>query len=81
MKIMKISDAIRNVERVFINLPDIVSDEVIWSFEIAIDSMKKQDPMKPYFEHGCFCSGCNSEIVLGTDYCWNCGQRLKWTED
>ena len=46
MKIMKISDAIRSVERVFINFPDIATDEVIQSFGIAIYSMEKQVPMK-----------------------------------
>lgn len=48
--------------------------------ELAIDLIKKREPMKPYFEHGYFCSGCNSEIVPGTDYCWNCGQKLNWED-
>ena len=50
------------------------------SLTIAVAAMEKQDPMKPYFEHGYFCSGCNSEIVPGTDYCWNCGQKLDWED-
>ena len=41
---------------------------------------KKQEPMKPYFEHEYFCSGCASETVLWADYCWHCGQKLDWEE-
>ena len=47
---MKISNAIRNVESIFSNSPDIVSDEAIESVEIALEAMQKQDPMKPTYD-------------------------------
>ena len=78
---MKISNAIRNVERVFINFPDIASEETIESFEFAIAAMEKQDPMKPVIEQGapsyyggawicrdyCGCPKCGEEVGRGDD--------------
>ncbi len=80
---MRISEAIRMVEIAF-GYSTAIHDD--WKLDdealtIAILAMKKQEPMKPYFEYEYFCSGCNSEIVQGTDYCWNCGQKLDWKED
>ena len=75
---MKISNAIRNVESVFSNSPDIVSDEVIESVEFALAAMEKQDPMKVYGDYSCVCGH-----DLGLDrptpsYCPQCGQKLDW---
>ena len=78
---MKISNAIRNVERVFMNFPDIASEEDIESFEIAVAAMKKQDPMKPVIEQGapsyyggsgicreyCACPKCGEAVGRGDD--------------
>ena len=81
---MKISNAIRNVERIFSNSPDIVSDETIESVEIAIAAMQKQDPMKPTYDHryaGMGCSVCGTKVggwEERPDYCPNCGQKLDW---
>ncbi len=80
---MRISEAIRMVEIAF-GYSTAIHDD--WKLDdealtIAIEAMKKQIPMKPYFEHVYFCSVCNSEVVSGTDYCWNCGQKLDWKED
>ncbi len=76
---MKISNAIRNVERIFSNSPDIVSDEAIESVEIAIEAMQKQDPMTPMSNQGEYnCPMCELTIAEGDEYCWHCGQKLDW---
>lgn len=91
---MNISNAIRNVERVFMNFPDIASEEDIESFEISVEAMKKQMPMKPRFkrmpmsmclsiEEARFykvCGNCK-EALDGGSYCPDCGQAIDWTED
>ena len=83
---MKISDAIRNVKLVFMNFPDIASEETIESFEIAVAAMEKQDPMKPTYDHRyaeMCCSVCGSMMGGGEeqpDYCPECGQKLDWED-
>ena len=82
---MKISNAIRNVERVFVNFPDIASEEDIESFEIAVEAMKKQDPMKLEIDgkFDLLCAGCGSVLDFkgyDGDYCPNCGQRIDWED-
>ena len=78
---MKFSNAIRNVERVFMNFLDIASEETIESFEIAVEAMKKQMPMKPVIEQGapsyyggsgicreyCACPKCGEAVGRGDD--------------
>jgi len=81
---MKIDDAIRNVVRVFMNFPDIASEEDIESFGIAIEAMNKQDPMKLEIdgEFDLLCAGCGSVIDFkghDGDYCPYCGQRIDWS--
>ena len=84
---MKISDAIRNVKLVFMNFPDIASEEDIESFEIAVAAMEKQDPEKPTYDHRYAEMGCSicGNLVGGweeqPDYCPQCGQKIDWTED
>ena len=79
---MKISDAIRNVELVFINFPGIASEETIESFEIAVEAMNKQDPMYARVPAmNCDCPACGETMEYEHNYCPECGQRLKWTED
>ena len=84
---MKISDAIRNVELVFMNFPDIASEETIESFEIAVAAMNKQDPMKPTYDHryaemGCaFCGNMIGGCEERPNYCPNCGQAIDWSEE
>ena len=78
---MNISNAIRNVERVFMNFPDIASEEDIESFEIAVEAMNKQDPMKPVNDR---CK-CGEDVRNWTgdeafNYCPNCGQAIDWEE-
>lgn len=76
---MKISNAIRNVERIFMNFPDIVSEEDIESFEIAVSAMEKQDPMKPVDKETEYaCGQCDTHVAYKDDYCWHCGQKLDW---
>jgi hypothetical protein len=78
---MKISIAIKNVERVFSNSPDIVSDETIESVELAIEAMEKQDPMKPLVINcECTCQMCDVTIAEKDEYCWKCGQKLDWED-
>ena len=84
---MTISNAIKNVERIFITFPDIASEEDIESFEIAFAAMEKQDPMKPTYDHRyaeMCCSVCGN-MVSGweepANYCPNCGQAIDWRED
>ena len=84
---MKISNAIRNVERIFSNSPDIVSDEAIESVEIALEAMQKQDPTKPTYDHryaelGCaFCGNLVSGWEELPNYCPQCGQAIDWSEE
>ena len=79
---MKISDAIRNVELVFMNFPDIASEETIESFEIAVAAMEKQDPVYAgVLKMNCDCPACGETMEYEHNYCPECGQRLKWTED
>ena len=82
---MKISIAIKNVESVFSDSPDIVSDEKIESVELAIEAMEKQDPMKPDRLDGFRCRNCSGKLARQTDlvgqkYCHHCGQKLDWEE-
>ena len=83
---MKISNAIRNVELVFMNFPDIASEETIESFEIAVAAMNKQDPMKPTYDHryaetGCaFCGNMIGGWEERPNYCPNCGQAIDWED-
>ena len=79
---MKISDAIRNVELVFMNFPDIASEETVDSFEIAVAAMEKQDPMYAgVLKMNCDCPACGETMEYEHNHCPECGQRLKWTED
>ncbi len=85
---MKISNAIRNVERVFSNSPDIVSDETIESVEFALEAMNKQDPMKPVLKgKNLYCPNCDQWLLWddaipneGDNYCGICGQKLDWED-
>ena len=84
---MNISNAIRNVERVFMNFPDIASEVDIESFEIAVEAMNKQDPMKPTYDHryaemGCaFCGNMIGGCEERPNYCPNCGQAIDWSDE
>ena len=84
---MKIGDAIRKVERVFMNFPDIASEEDIESFEIAVASMGKQDPMKPTYDHRYAEMGCSvcGSMISGWEerpsYCPQCGQAIDWGKE
>ena len=82
---MNISIAIKNVERVLSNSPDIVSDETIESVEFAIKAMEKQEPMKPVKidrEHFITdnCRMCEKTIVIENAYCPSCGQAIDWED-
>ena len=85
---MKISNAIRNVELVFMNFPDIASEETIESFEIAVEAMEKQDPMKPMRKgKNRYCPNCDQWLLWddaipneGDNYCGICGQKLDWED-
>ena len=78
---MKISNAIRNVELVFMNFPDIASDETIESFEIAVEAMEKQNPMRPLSSDGEYdCPMCELTVAENDEYCWHCGQKLDWED-
>ena len=83
---MKFSNAIRNVERVFMNFLDIASEETIESFEIAVEAMKKQMPMKPKryigeYEHENYpiCPACGA-CIRDDNFCFNCGQKIDWED-
>ena len=78
---MKISDAIRNVELVFINFPGIASEETIESFEIAVEAMNKQDPMYAgVLKMNCDCPACGETMEYEHNYCPECGQKLDWED-
>lgn len=83
---MNISNAIRNVERVFMNFPDIASEEDIESFEIAVEAMNKQDPVRPVYDHRyaemccAYCGNLVSGWEESPDYCHQCGQAIDWED-
>ena len=78
---MKISKAIRTVESIFSDSPNIVSDEDNESVEFALKAMDKQDPIKP-IEEGkqYYCPICELNIGWADDYCWHCGQKMDWRD-
>ena len=78
---MKISNAIGNVERVFMNFPDIASEETIESFEIAVAAMEKQDPMKVHGDDSCVCGHDLGLDKPTPNYCPQCGQAIDWSEE
>lgn len=81
---MKISNAIRKVESIFSDSPNIVSDEDNESVEFALEAMDKQYPMKPTYDHRYAEMGCSvcGNMVSGWEelpnYCPNCGQKQDW---
>lgn len=83
---MDISNAIRNVERVFMNYPGIASEEDIESFEIAVEALAKQKPIRINAEYEydgsleLSCGICGCEIYEKMNFCPNCGQRIDWVE-
>ena len=78
---MKIRDAIRNVELVFMNFPDIASEETIESFEIAVAAMEKQDQMYAgVLKMNCDCPACGETMEYEHNYCPECGQKLDWED-
>ena len=82
---MKIDDAIRKVESIFSDSPNIVSDEDNESVEFALEAMEKQDPMKPMKtdrEHFITdnCRMCEKTIVIENAYCPSCGQAIDWED-
>ena len=76
---MNISNAIRNVERVFINFHDIASEGDIESFEIAVEALEKQKPTEVKMFSADFgrCPACDSIVDRVDYYCRYCGQRLE----
>ena len=67
--------------------------EHIKSIEIAIQALEKQIPMKPYHisqvdyndNANVECPICHSTTdyafnVIKSGYCWNCGQKLDWSD-
>ena len=78
---MKFSNAIRNVERVFMNLLDIASEEYIDSFEIMVEAMKKQMPMKPVIEQGAPSYYGGTSICRHYYSCPKCGEEVGRGDD
>ena len=78
---MKFSNAIRNVERVFMNFLDIASEETIESFEIAVEAMKKQMPMKPVIEQGAPSYYGGTSICRDYYSCPKCGEEVGRGDD
>ena len=78
---MKFSNAIRNVERVFMNFLDIASEETIDSFEIMVEAMKKQMPMKPVIEQGAPSYYGGTSICRDYYSCPKCGDEVGRGDD
>ena len=78
---MKFSNAIRNVERVFMNLLGIASEETIESFEIMAEAMKKQMPMKPVIEQGAPSYYGGTSICRHYYSCPKCGEEVGRGDD
>ena len=78
---MKFINAIRNVERVFMNFLDIASEETIESFEISVEAMKKQMPMKPVIEQGAPSYYGGTSICRYYYSCPKCGEEVGRGDD
>mgnify|MGYP001352512549 CR=1 FL=1 len=59
---------------------DIFSHPVTTYAQMAVEALEKQIPKEPiYKENGNIeCPSCNCEALRYHNYCWNCGQALKW---
>ena len=47
---------------------------------LVIEALEKQIPKKPIYKGNgnIECPSCNCEAFRYHNYCWNCGQALKW---
>jgi len=70
----------------FKNLKKTISNKYVESYDLAIDALEKQMPMKvkyPINKDGEFnklvtyCFSCG-ETIKDMKYCYNCGQMLDW---
>ncbi len=61
------------------------SDRLVDAARLAIEALRKQEPMKLEIdgEFDLLCAGCGSVLDFkghDGDYCPNCGQKIDWTE-
>ena len=80
---MKVEEAISRVEIAF-GYSTAIHDD--WKLDdeaekIAIEAMRKQDPMRPLSSYGeCTCI-CGKLVEHLCDSCSGCGQKLDWTKE
>ena len=61
--------------------------EYLEVLKMAIEALRKQEPVKPTYDHrygelGCsFCGNLVSGWEEGPNYCPNCGQKIDWSEE
>lgn len=49
--------------------------------ELAVKALEKQIPMKPIIDSENICPYCGITINEGDEYCFDCGQKIDWSED
>ena len=56
--------------------------KIRWALTCAIECVEKQISMTPTGANHNLCPRCSKSVVKGADnYCPNCGQRLRWSEE
>ena len=76
-------------EEVIENLKYLISDDCtgtqhdfVKEIKIAIESLEKQIPKKPYWEYGgCHCKSCGLDVLSDECFCPLCGQAIDWEVD
>ena len=80
---MKVEEAISRIEIAF-GYSTAIHDD--WKLDdeaekIAIEAMRKQEPMKPLSVYGEYtCPMCEVTVSAGDEYCWYCGQKQDWED-
>lgn len=86
-RVIKYEDAVQQLNHIknfigYEKTPMVIT--MIDSIDIAIDALKKQTPMRGYYEYDdeFTCPACNYEEdganVIHTKFCPECGQKLCW---
>ena len=77
---MKVEDAALQLEQIY----GFVSEEIKRALDVADDALSKQIAEKPAKDENgcpCLCPICDADVFIPSNYCENCGQKLKWEEE
>ena len=50
------------------------------AIDIAIEAIRKQEPVKPLNPGYIYCGKCKNPLPEGAKYCLWCGQAVKWDD-